>query len=374
MADNDDDKILNEAIAATQKERFAQVWGDDDPVLDETGDRSLEQLDDDLDSDDESEEADEKSAKSEEDKVDEKSDDKEKSDRDEKGRFVAKDKDEGKDEDADAKAEKSDAKSEKSEARDQEGRVPSARLREQTERATRAETERDALKTQIDTISGNAQKAIDALNARLDAVLAGVAKPVEKKTEPEPEIDLFENPKAFVESLNKTWETRLTTALQQRDQSFEQFRVQSSLEAAAARHKDVFAKAYEAVQKLDPKNPADLQLGRQIMQSPNPGESMVAWWKRNETLRVVGDDPAAYEDKLRKETRDALMKDPEFRKQLLADLRAEAEGANDGKPRTITKLPRSLNGASGGGSANDDTSALDQSDAGRFERLWSQSA
>ena len=42
------------------------------------------------------------------------------------------------------------------------------------------------------------------------------------------------------------------------------------------------------------------------------------------------------------------MKDPDFRKQLLDDLRAEATGETPSRPqRSITRLPKSLNGATG---------------------------
>ena len=41
---------------------------------------------------------------------------------------------------------------------------------------------------------------------------------------------------------------------------------------------------------------------------------MVGWHKRNKTLAEVGDNPTEYRERIAKETREALIKDPEFRK------------------------------------------------------------
>lgn len=374
---------LGEAIAATERELFKGAFDDEDVVHDETGDQSLEQVTDEF-TDDEAGEADEsgeKSATSDEGKADDEPADDGKAvpERDpETGKFVAKDKDAEKDKDAAAQAGKSEPdKVDQSKAKDGDGkdagRVPSGRLREQTERADRLATENTALKTQIDAIGGNAQKAIDALNARLEGVLATLKplQPAPAKAEPEPKIDLFENPEGFVASLNDKWQNEVNNLSTSFNQQLAQIRIESSLQSAAARHSEAFPKAYDAMQKLDPRNPDDLRLGQSIMASPNPGEAMVQWWKRNETLRAVGDDPAAYAERIRTEAREALAKDPEFRKQLLADLRADAGQGDDGKARTVTRLPRSLNGASGGRSAHqDDAAVLEDTDQAHFARAW----
>ena len=43
MANREDD-ILRDAIRGTEREIFGEAFGNDEPVLDETGDRSLEQM------------------------------------------------------------------------------------------------------------------------------------------------------------------------------------------------------------------------------------------------------------------------------------------------------------------------------------------
>ena len=106
--------------------------------------------------------------------------------------------------------------------------------------------------------------------------------------------------------------------------------------------------------------------------SPNPGEALVSWHKRNEALREVGDDPSAYKAKIAEETRQALANDPEFRKQLLEGLRAEAETGDGGKPRTVTRLPASLNRAAGGNHLRSDLADGDNSNTAIFDSIFKQ--
>ena len=148
--------------------------------------------------------------------------------------------------------------------------------------------------------------------------------------------------------------------------------VHKSLEEATSTSEQI-RKANEAVNKLNPQNPDDRVTVQRIWQSPNPGEALVTWHRNQETLREVGNDPAAFKERIAKETRESLVKDPEFRKQLLADLRKEAGASDDGngKPKSEFKLPRSLNGALGGTSRETvAASESDDSQNGIFESAW----
>lgn len=367
---------IGQMITATEKEIAGSAWGQEDEiVLDETGDRSQEAMGDGLegqhepDDDDEASDADqaegeEESESGEEIEAKGEESDKDKPEGDDEGKAAGEGKD-GKEQSA-----QSDADA------DGKGRVPSARLREQTEKTRAAETERDTLQATLDTERENSRKAIDALNARLDGVLAAMQRQQapqgqqngQQQAQPAAPPDLFEDPKGFVDHLNKGWDQRVATLADQ----MERQRVNSSLELANYRHGETFTKAMEAMGKLDPRNPDDLALGRRLMASPNPGEAIVQWHQRNETLREVGSDPAAYKKRIADETRTALMQDPEFRKQLLASLKADAEtGGPDGKPRTQVRLPRSLNGATGGNSAREvDPTLYDDSDRSVADSAW----
>lgn len=351
-----DDDVLSAAMIETEMEIAGSAWGKEETVLDETGDKSLETLGDGLEGqhepdDDEDETESEEEGESEEE-----------SGEDETAAAKAKAED-GKDKEVD------DGKSHKGEP---EAHVPSVRLREQTERARKLEAERDELRKQLDTQKTEAQKAYDALNAKVEGVLAAIQRGREPKpdqSEPKADTvpDIFEDPKGFVDHLTKGFQTELA----QRDRRLEEMRVETSMAIAHSKHADVFSKAFEAIGKLDPRNPDDQQTVRRIYASANPGEALVSWHRRNETLREVGDDPAAYKQRVVDEARQALMSDPEFRQQLVESMKAEAMGA-DGKPvRTLTRLPKSLNGARGGSSPHTlDPSQLDDSDQAIADSAW----
>jgi hypothetical protein len=94
------------------------------------------------------------------------------------------------------------------------------------------------------------------------------------------------------------------------------------------------------------------------------------WQRQQATLQRVGTDPAKFEESIRNETREALMKDPEFRKQLLESMRSEAAPAGNGRPRTVTRLPPSLADVSGGQSAQSrNPSDYDDSEESAFD-VW----
>ena len=350
---------LGDAIAATENEIFGEAFGKEEVTLDETGDRSIEQMGDGLEGQHEPDE-DEEEAEGEE----ESGEDEGEQTRDDKGKFAKEKPDEGK--------EKPDAKAEAETGKEKpEGRVPSGKLREANERARVAEAERDRLKAEHEASEAKSRTDIAELKARFDGVLAALQRqqPTQQQDKPKTETapDMFEDPEGFRNFQEKRVDAKLDPiAKQLADQ-----RVEFSMMLAHTVHKDAFTKAFEAVSKLDRNNPDDRVTVQRIYASPNPGEALVQWHKRNETLREVGDDPAKYREKIATEAREALMKDPEFRKQLLEDLRAEASGANTGRPNTVTRLPKSLNGAAGGNTGRDsDPLQYDDSHSAVFDSAW----
>lgn len=246
--------------------------------------------------------------------------------------------------------------------------IPPGRLREANEARRAAEAERDALKAALEKSNAESKAQLDLVMREIAALKTaprGKTEPVEPVVESVP--DIFEDPQGFAEHLQKGFQSELA----KRDQRLETMRVESSMALAHALHKETFEKAFGEINKLDPANSDVRATVQRIWASPNPGEALVAWHKRNEALARVGDDPSAYEERIRSETRAALLKDPEFRKQLLADLRGEAIEP-DGQVRTQTRLPRSL--ARAGGS-NVQTSrpgpdAFDNSDQAVADAAW----
>jgi len=371
--------VLGQAIAATEQEIFGEANDLATVIEDETGDRSREHMgeglegqveDDEAESDgevlaaDDGAEADAEHA-DEADGKDEKRDPK-------TGQFIAKDKGEGETPEANADA----ANAGKGEA-DARGRVPPGRLREANERARTAEERATAAEAAREAALSEGRAARDevrALNARLDGILAAMqarpnadAKPQQTQEEVP---DLLVDPQGFVSHLTSNLTKGFQQELAARDQRFESLRVETSMQMAHDKHGDTFAKAYEAINGLDPRNPDDQVTVRRIWSSPNPGDALVRWHKNNETIKRVGDDPSAFEENIRTATRESLMKDPEFRKQVIADLRAEADG-NGGRPNTVTRMPKSLNGASGGNAANRPSPLMtDDSDQAAFENAF----
>lgn len=235
-----------------------------------------------------------------------------------------------------------------------EGRIPPGRLREANERARTAEAERDALKADIERRAAESKAQLDLVMREIAALKTAPREPAKAVEPPKAEVipDIFEDPKGFADHLQKGFQSELS----RRDAQLANLRVENSMAIAHAFHKDTFDKAWIAVNELKKENPEHQAIVHRIYTSPNPGEALVSWHKRNQTLAEVGDDPAAYRERVAKETRESLLKDPEFRKQLLADMRGEANAGDDGRPRTTTRLPKSLNGAQG---SNVGTSRVD---------------
>lgn len=340
------DNAIAHAIDATSTEIFDAAFGKDESTLDETGDQTLETMGDGLEGEIE---ADDDDTDEGEEQGEEEGDGKEKPELGTK---------------PETKTEtKPDAETKPVEP---EGRIPPGKLREANEARRIAEARIAELTKQGDTERTQTRRELDELKGQitgLTQLLRQQAKPAETPAEAKAEEppDIFENPKGFVDHLK----TIVSQAVQPLAQKQENNRVATSFEIAHGFHKEAFDKAIAAVQTLDPNNPDNRATVQRIWASPNPGEALVQWHKRNETLREVGDDPAAYRERLAKETRESLMKDPEFRKQLLADLRAEAEG--DGN--TVFTPPRSLNGARGGRVAVD-TSVLSDDPQAIFDSAF----
>jgi hypothetical protein len=326
----DDMQVLTDAIAGTEKEIYRSAVGEAEEDQDETGDRSLEEMGDGLAGEHEPEEDEDEPAEGSTDdapvdKSDAK-DDKEQPRADD-GKFKAED---GKEQDVDDKHP-----------------VPRAVL--QAERAKRQEAEaaRLADRTEFD-------RRMAALEAQLKAPREEAKTVVEAPKNDAP--DMFLDPVGYQSWVKTEMERRETT-----------MRADFSLRLAAQKHGDVYVKAENELKALDPRNPQHQQIGQSIARSPDPGEALVNWYRQTEAMKRIGNDPDAYDRKVRDDTRAALLKDPEVRKQILADMQAEARGGGNGTPRTVVRLP-SLNGASGSSSArNADPGLYNNSEKSVFD-------
>lgn len=354
MARESDDPI-EAAMIATEREIAGAAWDNEETdALDPTGDRSLEEQGEGLEGQHEAEdETDGEEADGE-------------SDAEGEG-------EEGEGDDGKVAPEPIAARPEVPPARTEpEGRVPPGRLREANERARAAETERDTLKAAFERREAESKAQLDLVMREIAALKTAprTTEPPRAAEPPKAEVipDIFEDPKGFAEHLQKGFKAELSA----RDQQLANLRVENSMAIAHAFHKETFEKAMDAVKSLNPNDPDARATVQRIMAAPNPGEALVSWHKREQTRAEVGDDVVAYRERVAKETREALLKDPEFRKQLIADMRGEATLGDDGRPRTTTRLPRSLNAAAGSnvGTGRADPHAGDSSEQSIADAAW----
>jgi hypothetical protein len=81
------------------------------------------------------------------------------------------------------------------------------------------------------------------------------------------------------------------------------------------------------------------------------------WHKRMRALEITGGDPVAYEQKVKEK----LLKDPDFRKQIVETIRAEA--SQNPAARPVVQMPTPLRGTG----ANESADAADMSDRAIFQ-------
>jgi hypothetical protein len=345
-----EDKLLGQAIANTESEIFRSAMDQADPDEAEEGDRSREEMGEGLEGQHEAE--------------------------------VAEDGDEAEEAEAETDGEEeAEVKEPKLEAKpviEEEGRkgfVPQARL---TAEATKRREVEETAKTDRERY----QTDLAALNKRLDDLLTRPApqpQPVAAKAEPAAKPDMFAEPEKY-----EAWvldQARANAAQEMGKVVTEKF-VTASMADAHETHGDEFVKAYESLTGINPvTNQVVRQIDRtdpvrqaeinRIITAPNPGRALMKWQSQQATLARVGSDPAKFEESIRNEMREALMKDPEFRKQILADLKSEAATADNGRPRNVTRFPKSLTDVSGGQSAQSrDPANYDDSDEGAFADIW----
>jgi hypothetical protein len=203
-------------------------------------------------------------------------------------------------------------------------RVPLARLQQETDKRRDAETENANLRER----NASLEQRLTSLERRFEPG----AEPGSQSGPPETPDPLMD-PEGYADFVRGSIRQEMV-----RD------KVASSFEDAHEAHGQNFEAAFNLLSRIT--QGGDPRDRDRIVAAPNPGKALMKWFSQREMLREAGDDPAAYRARIAGEAREALKKDPEFRKSLLAELRDEA-GSQTGRPYTTTRLP-SLSGASGG--------------------------
>lgn len=187
----------------------------------------------------------------------------------------------------------------------------------------------------------NEQRQREALQHQLQAL----QRQLQEQQKPPEQVDIFADP--------ATWEQ----TLQQRNEAWRrQVMGEMSLRLASAKYPDEFQSAYTAMQQRLASG--DTALQQAFIASPDPGEMMVNWYRKERTAQVVGSDP---EDFLARAL-DAALENPEF----LARAVEKARGTASTKP-TQVKLPPSLSKAT---ASSADTGNTDNSDSAIYDAAW----
>jgi hypothetical protein len=242
-------------------------------------------------------------------------------DRDEKGRFVAKDKDEEPVDEtppvAEAALEEAPLETPKEEKK-QDHRIPLTELLNEREKRQNAERDRAAYEQELSQL----RQQMQALQ------------------QPREPIDIFANPEAYTQSIE-----------QQMGEKLRAMEANFSLRLAHNKHGEVFTEAFNEVMQRPLQDP----MRQQVINSPDPGETLVTLYQRERTFKEVGNDPTAYKSKILEEA----LKDPQFLAKAMQTARQTA-----GAQPTNNKidLPPSLNKVASAHSGDD----TDDSDSSVF--------
>lgn len=345
--------LLGEAIAGTEAEIFGEAvnGAEVEAGEGEEPDRSLEAMDEVEEADSEAEgDGDGEFEDGEGEKPETKPN------RDDEGKFAAK-----ADVSKDAKADGDGKQGDKPAERRGDPQVP---LSAERQRRQNLETELEKERRERETERTSFKTEFAKLEGRLDQVLRTQQPPAPKAEEAKTdEPDMFVDPEGHKQWIKDQIKQGVTAVKQE----FSDLRINASMADAHEKHGKTFETAFSAVSALDQSNPANSAVLRSIREAPNPGAKLMAWHREQETLREVGPDPVAYVNRKVEEALAEKMKDPEFRKTMLADMQAEARGGTNGnRPRNIIRNVPSLNGAAGRGDSQVDPRAFDNSEGGVF--------
>lgn len=165
--------------------------------------------------------------------------------------------------------------------------------------------------------------------------MAELSRPKEPVQAP----DLYADPNGFVQHGVQ----QALTPLEKRVEA--QFDQMAQMFAIQAHGKEAVDAAIMALEEAVRANPATRYEVQKMLESPDRYGEVVRWHKRQQTFREIGDDPAAY----RQRVIDEALKDPEVVKRVIEQARTSAAPAPDNRAPPNVRLPPSLNRASGAG-------------------------
>lgn len=190
--------------------------------------------------------------------------------------------------------------------------IPAWRLREEAE----ARREADRRAAQLESM-------LSQYEARLREL---------QPQQPQEMPDFFANPEALPHYIEHV--------LSQRDQywqqNFRQAVANMSLQRAHDKHGEMFLEAFKHITEL----PLDNPVRQQVINSPDPGETLVKLYRDQKNLSMIGDEGI---DAFMQKKLEAALEDPAF----LAKAIEKARGVASAQPTQQIRTPPSLNKATG---------------------------
>ena len=168
---------------------------------------------------------------------------------------------------------------------------------------------------------------------------------LEALQKPEEPIDIFANPEAY----QQTVEQRMAAMQKQMEGNF-------SLRLARATHKELFDEAWSEMAQRS--QMGDDAMRQQVLNSSDPGETLVTLYRQAKTFKEVNGDPNAWLEAKKAE----WLNDPAVQAQILQGARQTASTSPQAKPNV--KLPPSFNKATSSGNQH---GRADASDAALWE-------
>lgn len=188
--------------------------------------------------------------------------------------------------------------------------IPPSRLREEADARRQAERERDELRGQLQAMHRQQHQP--------------------QSPEPaDPSERIFSDPRGLVRD----------EAQQMLNPVIQVMHYNNRLIAGQVHGKDKVDSAVSEFDRLRAAGELHHAEVQQVMGSPNPFAAAVEMIQRRATLAEVGNDPAAYKQRVLEEA----MKDPEFQKKVLEATRMQAQQAGQTITRPLVSTPPNIN-------------------------------
>lgn len=198
--------------------------------------------------------------------------------------------------------------------------VPAGRLREESERARRAERERDDLLRQL--------------------AATRVAPPPQP---PPPKPDMFENPSGFVQNEVGPYFAQIQAQMRMQTEAF------SEQMAGTVHGFDKVAAAKQALTEGMHRGDPDVKaVWQRAMDSAHPYDVITRWHANNLAMREIGGDLNAYRQRVLEEAK----ADPEYRRQVIEASKGNAQHVARPVTSSVPKIPSLGNVGAGGGEAD----------------------